>query len=207
MTFNRDLNKQPQEVIFSRKIKKTSHHPVNFNNNSVKNNLPSAPLVTIYKFFIRPHIDDGDILYDQTFNNSFHEKLKSIQYNAALAITGAIRGSSIEKLYQELGFESLQQRQWYRKLCFFFKIKNQSPNYLSELTPTARQAYMTRNKNSIPLFNVKHDYFKNSFFPSTIIERNSLDSNIKNSESGDFQETYISFHKTLRKFYLLLSQP
>ena len=42
---------------------------------------------------------------------------------------------------------------------------------------------MTRHKNSIPLFNVKHDYFKNSFFPSTIIEWNNLDSNIRNSES------------------------
>ena len=30
----------------------------------------------------------------------------SIQYNAALALTSAVRGSSREKLYQELGFES-----------------------------------------------------------------------------------------------------
>ena len=42
---------------------------------------------------------------------------------------------------------------------------------------------MTRNKNSIPLFNAKHGYFENSFFPSTIIEWNNLDSNIRNSES------------------------
>ena len=49
--------------------------------------------------------------------------------------------------------------------------------------PTSREAYMTRHKNSIPLFNVKHDYFKNSFFPLTIIEWNNLDSNIRNSES------------------------
>ena len=35
--------------------------------------------------------------------------METIQYNAALAITGAIRGSSREKLYQELGFETLQQ--------------------------------------------------------------------------------------------------
>ena len=42
---------------------------------------------------------------------------------------------------------------------------------------------MTRHKSSIPLFNVKHDYFKNSFFPSTVIEWNNLDSNIRNSES------------------------
>ena len=42
------------------------------------------------------------------FNNSVLRKLESIQYNAALAITGAMRGSSREKNYQELGFESLQ---------------------------------------------------------------------------------------------------
>ena len=148
------------------------------------NNFPRAPLLTIYKSFIRPHLDYGDILYDQTFNNSFHERLKSIQYNAALAITGAIRGSSREKLYQELGFESLQQRRWYRKLCLLYKkIKNQSPKYLSELIPPARQAYMTRYNKSITLLNVKHDYFKNSFFPSTIIEWNNLHSSVRNSEN------------------------
>ena len=74
---------------------------------NLHNNLPRDPLVTIYKFFIRPHLDSGYILYDQMFNNCFHEKLESIQYNAALAIIGAIRGSSREKLYQELGSESL----------------------------------------------------------------------------------------------------
>ena len=42
---------------------------------------------------------------------------------------------------------------------------------------------MKRHKNTIPLFNIKHDYFENSFFPSTIIERNNLDPNIKNPES------------------------
>ena len=141
----------------------------------LQSTVPRAPLVTIYKSFIRPHLDYGDILYHQKFNNSFHEKLKSIQYNAALPTTGAIRSSSREKRHQELGFESCQQRRWYRKLCLFFKIiKNQSPRYLFELIPNARQAHLTRNKNSVPLFIVKHDYFKNSFFPSTIIEWNNF---------------------------------
>ena len=74
----------------------------------LQNILPRAPLETIYKSFIRPHLDYGHILYDQMFNNSFHEKLESIRYNAALAITSAIRGNSGEKLYQELDFESLR---------------------------------------------------------------------------------------------------
>ena len=43
-------------------------------------------------------------------------KIESLQYNATLAITGAIRGSSREKLFQELGFEYLSSRRWLRKL-------------------------------------------------------------------------------------------
>ena len=62
----------------------------------MQNNLPRAPLVTVYKSFIKPHLDYLDILYDQTFKNSLHEGPESIQYNAALAITGAISGTSRE---------------------------------------------------------------------------------------------------------------
>ena len=46
------------------------------------------------------------------FNESFHAKLESLQYNATLAITGAIKGSSTEKIYEELGLESLKSRRW-----------------------------------------------------------------------------------------------
>ena len=52
--------------------------------------------------FIRSHLDYVDVIYDQLYNNSFHQKLESIQYNAALAIAGAIRGSSREEICQEL---------------------------------------------------------------------------------------------------------
>ena len=99
--------------------------------------LPRAPLITIYKSFIRPHLDYGDMIYDQTFNISFQQKMETIQYNGALAITSAIRGSSREKLYQELGLETLQQRRWYRKLCCFYKI-------------------LTSQSSKVPLFN--HSY-------------------------------------------------
>ena len=43
-------------------------------------------------------------------NESFHQRIESIQYKAAIAITDAIRGTSSEKLYQELGLESLRSR-------------------------------------------------------------------------------------------------
>ena len=65
---------------------------------------------------VKPHLYYGDILYDQTYNSSLHEKLKLFQYYNCLALTGAIRGSSKEKIYQELGFESLRVCRWYKKL-------------------------------------------------------------------------------------------
>ena len=83
--------------------------------------LSRPSLVAIYKAFIRPHLDYEDIMYDQIYKESFHQKLESIQFNAALAITGAIRGTSRDKFYQELGLESLPKRRWYRKLCNFLK--------------------------------------------------------------------------------------
>ena len=64
--------------------------------------LPRSSLLRIYKSFIRPHLDYGDVIYDQPNNNRLSEKIESIQYNAALAVTGAIKGTSREKLYQEL---------------------------------------------------------------------------------------------------------
>ena len=70
--------------------------------------LPRTSLITIYKSFARPHLDYGDIIYDQTFNESFHQRIESIKHNAAIAITGAIRGTSSEKFYEELGLESLR---------------------------------------------------------------------------------------------------
>ena len=100
----------------------------------LSNLLPRQALVTTYKAFVRPHLDYGDVLYDQDFNNSFHAKMESIQYNACLAITGAIRGKSREKLYQELVLESVQLRLWYRKLCLFYKVvKDERPTNVFNL--------------------------------------------------------------------------
>ena len=87
----------------------------------LRNVLPRSALLTIYKSFIRHHLDYGDMIYDKAFNESFHAKLESLQYNATLVITGVIRGSSTEKIYEELGLESLKSRR-YRKMSFLYKV-------------------------------------------------------------------------------------
>ena len=74
------------------------------------NILPGSALLTIYKNLVRPHLDYSNIIYDQTYNATFHQKLEMIQYNACLALTGAVRGTSKENFFEELGLESRQHQ-------------------------------------------------------------------------------------------------
>ena len=107
----------------------------------------------------------------------------------ALAITGAIRGTSKEKLNQELGFESLKDRRWLRWLCYLYKIvSTKQPAYLYDLILTFQKS----SPNNEPFCRTMS--FKNSFLPYTIKEWNELDPEIKNTE------TYASFQKMLLNF-------
>ena len=54
--------------------------------------LPRETLLTIYKSFICPHFDYGDVIYNQSYNDSFHAKLEFYQYKAALAMMELLRG-------------------------------------------------------------------------------------------------------------------
>ena len=150
--------------------------------------------MTIYKAFLRPLIDYGDIIYDQPKNESFCDKIESVQHKAALAITGAIQGTSREKIYQELGLESPKSRRWYKCLCFMCKIMTEKPpNYLINLIPKYDTTIRARN-NSIPTFHCRTDCFKYSFFPSTLNDWFSLDINIRNSDSISlFKSRLLSF--------------
>ena len=66
-------------------------------------------LVTISKPSIRPHLDYADVIFDKSSSATFSNR---IECNAALEITGTVRGTSKEKPYQELGFEAMKKRRW-----------------------------------------------------------------------------------------------
>ena len=61
----------------------------------------------------------------------------------------------------------------------------------------------TRNVYCIPLIKIKHNLFKNTFFPSAIIEWNKLDLAIRDAESlGIFQSNTLKFFRpTPRSFF------
>ena len=124
-----------------------------------------------------------------------------MQYNACLVITGAFKGTPRERLYQELGLESLKDRRWHRKLCFFDKIvKWLSPKYLtSHLQLHNNPIYQTRSaaKNTVRLTASRTVNFDNSFFLLCSQEWNNLSDNIKSLPSQiSFKRALLSFVKT-----------
>ena len=79
-------------------------------------------LLTICKSFERPNYYCVHIIYFKTHNASFHQNLEKIQYSSALAITGAIRGTSKEKLCQELRLEYLEKDDGIRNSVTFIRF-------------------------------------------------------------------------------------
>ena len=134
----------------------------------------------MYKMFVRPIFDYCDVIYHSPhLTNPFDsmiklnplmERIEKIQYQAALAITGGWQGSSRIKLYEELGWESLSDRRWQRRLIQLFKIRN-------NMTPAYLRGNILRQRsllfgNCNP--NIYHEIFcntaryMNSFFPDAI---------------------------------------
>ena len=113
------------------------------------------------------------------------QKLESVQYNASLAITGCFRGTSRDKLYSELGLESLADRRFYRRLIAFYKIVNKkAPQYLIDYLPT--QDLVSINLRNMPVIyplDARTERYRNSFFLYCISQWNNLDSRTRNLPS------------------------
>ena len=74
-----------------------------------------------------------------------------IQYHLALAITGTWKGTNLNKIYDELGWESLIDRRWSRRLFHFYKIKNNltPPDMKTPVPPIRRHLSGSRSVNVI----------------------------------------------------------
>ena len=110
-----------------------------------------------------------------------------------------------------MGLESLRDRRWCVALCLFENANHKCP---VSLIPSRGSLYSTRNIHNIPLVKTKHKFFKNSFFPSTIIKWNNLDPHLRKSENFSvFRSNILKFIRlsqtlfriviTLEEFVLL----
>ena len=161
----------------------------------LSNYLPLKTLDQMYKAIVRSHLDYCDIIYHIPASNSqinldttlssLMEKVEKIQYQAVIAITGTWQGSNRAKLYEELGWESLSDRRWCRRILQIFKSKNKrTPSYLSDnLPPIRRLLYRLGNTNIFHEIRCKTSRYMNSFFPDAINSWNNIITNYQNLPS------------------------
>ena len=182
----------------------------------IKKWVPRATLEQIYKLYVRPHADYGDILYNvsefekidifpNNVSNVMATRIESIQYEAARIITGAWKGTSIEKLYDDLGWETLSNRRTCRKLMLLFDIqKEKFPRYLCSITNAQQYDENSRFHNKMLLKNIicRTNKYKLSFFPSTIDDWNKLDDVTKKSVSvNSFKKKIFNKIRPKKKSY------
>ena len=143
----------------------------------LKFKLDRKSLEIIYTAFIRPILEYGDVVWD---NCAQYEKdeLEKIQHETARIATGTTRLISINSLYNEIKWDSLQKRRNDHRLTLFFKMKNNlTPNCLSSLVPQAvgqTTQYRLRNSNDLQPIQARTALYSNSFLPSTVREWNNL---------------------------------
>ena len=111
-------------------------------------------------------------------------KVSASRLKVFLAITGAIKGTSRLKLYNEISSESLKFRRWFRKLCTFYDINiNSLPSYLFDLIPKSSHMYNTPSLEDVATLYSRTGIFKYLFFLSTISKWNKLDLKIRQSKT------------------------
>jgi hypothetical protein len=75
----------------------------------------------------------GGILTSCFLVNSIgFDLIESVQYESARIVTGLRKGTSRDKLYGELGWDSLQNRRKKQQLILMFKaLEGELPNYIT----------------------------------------------------------------------------
>ena len=118
-----------------------------------------------------------------------------------VAIKGAIKGTSRERLYQELGLETLRDRRWYRKLVLFFNIfKGEAPLYLKNLLPPFVSG-RSLHKVTLRQFKTKSTYIAGCLFPYCVNEWNKFSGEIREITTiSKFKKELLSYIQKIIQF-------
>ena len=152
----------------------------------------------MYKLFVRPHLDYGDVIYHD-HNMSLSRKLESIQYEAAMAMNCAWKGNNTDKLLEELGWETLGNRRWHRRLCLI--VNNQAPEYLCDYVPDEnRNQDQFRHTNVFRNGNSSSKRYSKSLLPYCVNIWSKLDHQIRAcSTISQFKTALLSIIRPVRK--------
>ena len=134
-------------------------------------------LCRLYKSLIRPVMEYADVIWSGCTDTE-SDLLEHVPYEAGKVVTGAIKGTSRQRLLEELGWESMKTRRIIHRIVLFYKIiNNYCPAFLFDLLPSQvfqRTHYSLRSSINFSVFATRTERFRNSFFPSVIALWNQL---------------------------------
>ena len=140
----------------------------------LKLKLDRKPLESIYIAFIRPLLENADVIWDNCSNYE-KDELEKVQIEAARISTGAFKRISINNIYKEICWDKLQKRRGDHKLTLFYKIYNNlTPNYLSSLIPQQVETTLKMHKTSETSEPEQACKVIILFLPSTLRQWNNL---------------------------------
>ena len=152
----------------------------------LKHILDRHSLQVIYFSFIRPSIEYADIIWDNCTSYN-RKRIESIQIDCARIVTGTTKLISLNNIYLETGWETLDSRRKKHRLIQFYKMVNGiSPEYLANLVPHSvgeTQQYNLRNSDDLIQQNCRTKLFFDSFLPATIRDWNELPAHYRNADS------------------------
>ena len=127
-------------------------------------------------------LDFCDVIYHINLNYLVNT-LGRIQYHAALAITGTWKGTNQNKIYEELGWESLSDRRWSRRIFHYYKIENNltHPYLRTPIPPIRTHLFGSRSENVQNEIRCKSKSYSNSFYPDSIRCWNKIGPELCNS--------------------------
>ena len=113
------------------------------------------------------------------------DQIESVQYQAALAVTGTWKRTSNNKIYEELGWKSLSERRWFRRLVQFYKILNGfTPEYLQiPVPPPGNHLFGTRTENDLYSIRCRINLYMNSFYPNAVKILNKIGPDLRQAPS------------------------
>ena len=169
----------------------------------LKFRLDRKSLETIYIAFIRPLLEYGDVIWDHQYETL---ELDKIQNEAARIVTGATKLVSINALYNQIQWDTLEKRRRDHKLTLFYKMQcNITPIYLSSLVPrpvSIISRYNLRNSNDLQTIDARTTQYYNSFLPSTVRSWNNLPIEVKQSASISSFKQFLNKDKSpVPKYY------
>ena len=107
--------------------------------------------------------------------------LEKTQYQAALVVTGCWKGTNTDKIYEQLGWESLYQRRFFRRLVMCYTMmNNMTPDYLKKPIPSLSHRIRSTD---IPPMKYRTDRYLHSFYPDSVVSWNNIGSELRNAKS------------------------